>query len=301
VSLELEDPERNARKLNATSLQQRLSGARLPSLVFLNACKGASTSVISPLTSIAEGFLNIGVTAVIAHQFEISDDAAVVFAHSIYDSLVEGTPLEESINTARYALNEAYSLEWVTPVFFTRNTSEPVFLRQQQVDQALAPRLSYLIDQAIDAARNKRWSESADYAYTTLLIQENQPDLKKLQEDALQHEDLDSNVHHATFHKTNKDWDEVVNGCDRYLNSAVTPSRSDRGRVVKMKFETYVRRARKSERDGNWGEAVNWYEKHLTDPYVQELPKSEQDRVRLLMRVAQLGTGVCDPYLRWKG
>jgi hypothetical protein len=304
VSLMLEDAERNAKKMNAMTLLQRLGGLPLPSLVFLNACKGASAStrVISPLTSIAEGFITVGATAVIAHQFEISDEAAVLFARSVYDALVDGTPLEESINAARYELKDAFALEWVTPVFFSRNTSEPVVL-QQNVKQSPAPKLSYFVEQARQAFENRRWSEATDYAHAALLIQENHPELRGLRDEALQHEKLDSWVHHAAIHRSRKNWDKVVNCCERYLDNPLSrsPDRFDRAHVISMKLETYVHLGKKAERTGNWGDAAIWYEKCINDPAAQEQSKPEQDRVMLLMRVAQLGAGFCDPYLRWKG
>jgi CHAT domain len=304
VSLMLEDAERNAKKMNAMTLLQRLGGLPLPSLVFLNACKGAAASprVISPLTSIAEGFINVGATAVIAHQFEISDEAAMLFARSVYDALVDGTPLEESINAARYELKDDFPLEWVTPVFFSRNTGEPVVL-QQDVKQSPAPKLSYFVEQARQAFKNRRWSEAADYAYVALLIQENDPELRCMLNETLQHEQLDSYVHHAAVHRSRKNWDEVADWCERYLESSLSrsPQRSDRARVVSMKLETYVHRGKMAERTGNWGDAANWYEQCINDPAAQEQSKLEQERMLLLMRVAQLGTGFCDPYLRWKG
>jgi hypothetical protein len=302
VSLMLEDTERNAKKMNAMTLLKRLGGLSLPSLVFLNACKGASTSVISPLTSIAEGFINVGATAVIAHQFEISDEAAVLFARSVYDALVEGTPLEESINAARYELKDAFPLEWVTPVFFSRNTTEPVVLREN-VRQSPALKLSYLVEQAREAFRNQRWSEAANYAHAALLIHENHPELRRLRDEALQHEDLDRCVHHASFYRSLKNWDEVAKWCECYLDSPLSqsPERSDRARVVSMKLETYVHRGKKAEKNGNWGDAANWYEKCVNDPVAQEQSMPEQERVMFLMRVAKLGVGFCDPYLRWKG
>ena len=91
-----------------------------------------SSSIVSPMTGIAENLIEQGVSAVIAHQFEISDEAAAVFTQHIYEGLAEGVSLEEAVAAARNELDIEYSLEALTPVVFLHNVSGGQFLMQVQ-------------------------------------------------------------------------------------------------------------------------------------------------------------------------
>lgn len=302
VSLIFEDEERNERKISATNLFQQLGNVALPSLIFLNACKGASTSLISPLTSIAESFLAVGVPAVIAHQFEISDEAAEVFARHIYDGLVDGIPVEDAIAAARYEVYETFALECFTPVFFLQSTNGILFLTQSgsEISELNAFRFT---DKAQKATRLRRWSEAADYAKAALFVDPENEELKSFLEAALQEEELDNYLHQATFSTSVKDWNAVVSWCDKYLESPLLQTRPkpERTRVAQMKLDIYLHQARKASRIKEWADAVNWYERYIADPVVQEQPASRLNQVALMRRVALLGAGVRDPYLRWKG
>ena len=302
ISMILEDDERKGRSYDSVSLFQRLRNIQPPSLVFLNACKGASTSVISPLTSIAESLLDVGVSAVIAHQFEISDEAAEVFSKHIYEGLVTGTPIEESMTTARCELSDEFPLECFTPVFFLRNTRGTLFLTRPGA-QAREPEIELPIRRADEAARARRWSEAADYALTALLINHDHEQMKLRSEQALQQEELDGFLHQATFSKSIKDWQEVVNWCDQYLNHSLAQTRpkAERAGAALMKLEIYLRQARRAEQTREWADAASWYEQYMNDPARRERPAAEQERIAMLRQVAQLGAGVRDPHLRWKG
>lgn len=82
-------------------------------LAVLNACEaGAGTSLVSAMR---------GIPAVVAMQYEISDDAAITFAGELYGALADGASLERAVTMARRTLFFApnYS-EWVTPVLYVR-------------------------------------------------------------------------------------------------------------------------------------------------------------------------------------
>ena len=56
-------------------------------LVFLNSCKGAETSITEPLAGMAYRLVRQGVPAVVAMQYAIYDDAAILFSREFYRSL----------------------------------------------------------------------------------------------------------------------------------------------------------------------------------------------------------------------
>lgn len=56
-------------------------------LVVLNSCKGAQISYSNPLVGMAPQLVNLRIPAVVAMQYAISDDAAILFAREFYRSL----------------------------------------------------------------------------------------------------------------------------------------------------------------------------------------------------------------------
>ncbi|HPF59082.1 MAG TPA: CHASE2 domain-containing protein [Candidatus Competibacteraceae bacterium] len=59
-------------------------------LVFLNSCKGAETSLSTPMAGMAYRLVKQSIPAVIAMQFAIYDEAAIVFSQQFYHSLFKG-------------------------------------------------------------------------------------------------------------------------------------------------------------------------------------------------------------------
>ena len=61
-------------------------------LAILNACEGARTSRSDPFAGVAGSLVQRDIPAVVAMQFEISDEAAIVFAGEFYEQLAAGSP-----------------------------------------------------------------------------------------------------------------------------------------------------------------------------------------------------------------
>jgi CHASE2 domain-containing sensor protein len=59
-------------------------------LAFLNSCKGAETSPTAPLAGMAYRLVKQGIPAVVAMQYAIYDDAAILFSQEFYRSLFKG-------------------------------------------------------------------------------------------------------------------------------------------------------------------------------------------------------------------
>lgn len=87
-------------------------------LAVINACEGARVALDS--SGIATSLMRYGTPAVIAMQFEISDEAAIGFAEHFYESVARSHPIDESLADARRGMFAAgHGLEWATPVLFT--------------------------------------------------------------------------------------------------------------------------------------------------------------------------------------
>jgi hypothetical protein len=98
-------------------------------LVVLNACQTARVDDTDPYSGMAQGLIQQEAAAVVAMQFPISDDAAIVFTREFYGAVTDGEPLDQAIASARKALLAEYAAEWATPVLFLRAADGRVFDR----------------------------------------------------------------------------------------------------------------------------------------------------------------------------
>ncbi len=74
-------------------------------LVILNSCAGARTAQDDPFSSAAAVLVQqASIPAVVAMQFEITDTAALVFAHSFYTSIAKGYPVDAVLAEARKSI-----------------------------------------------------------------------------------------------------------------------------------------------------------------------------------------------------
>jgi DNA-binding beta-propeller fold protein YncE len=90
-------------------------------LAVLNACEGARGSVSDPFAGVAQSLIQQGLPAVVAMQFAITDDAAIIFASELYAAIADGYPIEAALAEARGAIrDEGNPTEWGTPVLYSR-------------------------------------------------------------------------------------------------------------------------------------------------------------------------------------
>jgi hypothetical protein len=66
-------------------------------MAVLNACEGARSDTNDPFAGVAQSLIQQGLTAVVAMQFEITDDAAVIFAREFYGATADGYPVEAAL------------------------------------------------------------------------------------------------------------------------------------------------------------------------------------------------------------
>lgn len=109
-------------------------------LAVLNACEGARQSNQNPFSGVAQSLCQQRMPAVIAMQFEISDDAAKTFAEEFYGAIADGLPVDAAVSEARKALYSGrYGQEWATPVLYMRSPSGALFDIQKRVKPAVQP------------------------------------------------------------------------------------------------------------------------------------------------------------------
>lgn len=126
--VQLSGDDGTARPISAVDLARLISENPSLRLVVLNACESAVSSPEGVFTSTAAKLVREGVPAVVAMQYEITDDAALVFASSFYGQIARGEPLDRAMTRARESVKMTNrSLEWATPVLFLSSEETQVF------------------------------------------------------------------------------------------------------------------------------------------------------------------------------
>jgi len=142
-ALALEDSQGRARLVTGQDLGVMLSDHDSLRLIVLNACEGARGSSSNPFSGVAQSLIQQGIPAVIAMQFEITDDAAITFAQELYSAIADGYPIDAALAESRRAIFvSGNDVEWATPVLYMRSPNGQLFDVAQppaEVARALEP------------------------------------------------------------------------------------------------------------------------------------------------------------------
>jgi hypothetical protein len=107
-------------------------------LATLNACEGARTSQSDPYAGVAQRLVQQGIPAVIAMQSELSDEAAVAFAHEFYAAMADSYPVDAALTEARKAIfSQGHEVEWGTPVLYMRSAEGMIWeVEREETDMS---------------------------------------------------------------------------------------------------------------------------------------------------------------------
>lgn len=127
--LALANEQRKTHLLSATDLARLLAQRPSLRLAVLNSCQGATGNRQNLFSSTAATLASKRIPAVLAMQYEISDQAAIDFTRGFYNSLAAGLPVDSAVTQARTAISvgAARTLEWVTPVLYLRSSTGVLF------------------------------------------------------------------------------------------------------------------------------------------------------------------------------
>ncbi|MFK7887629.1 MAG: CHAT domain-containing protein [Gammaproteobacteria bacterium] len=128
----LETADNRPDPVDGKTLGLALKDAKSMRLIFLNACNTAQlnrTPGKDAYAGVATALVMVGIPAVVAMQFPVSDGAAIEFADSLYSNLVRGASIENAVTEGRKAIRFAdrTSLEWATPVLFMSTSDGALF------------------------------------------------------------------------------------------------------------------------------------------------------------------------------
>jgi pSer/pThr/pTyr-binding forkhead associated (FHA) protein len=133
--LVMEDADGKADPIDSERLRVLMKGKSRLRLVVLNSCLGTEGDASQPFSSTAAGLVSSGIPAVIAMQFEISDNAALEIARTFYTSLALNFPVDRAVTEARRKIyfSNRDSLEWATPVLYMQVPDGQLFQFQPRV------------------------------------------------------------------------------------------------------------------------------------------------------------------------
>ncbi len=124
----LEDDRRRTRLVTGRALGTILQDCRSLRLAVLNNCEGARTSDLDPFAGMAQSLLRKGIPAVVAMQFEVTDEAAIAFSTGFYGGLGDGFPVDAALAEARKWMSRASSsFEFGSPVLYLATPDGAIF------------------------------------------------------------------------------------------------------------------------------------------------------------------------------
>lgn len=126
-ALMMEDESGRGRLVSGQTLGTLLHDEKTLRLAVLNACEGGRTSKSDPFAGVGQSLLLQGIPAVIAMQFEVTDQSAIELTNSFYAALTDGYPVEAALTEARKSIFARNELEWGTPVLYMRAANGQIF------------------------------------------------------------------------------------------------------------------------------------------------------------------------------
>lgn len=155
-TLLFEDDQKRAHPVSATRLATLLHDAPDLRLAVLNSCEGARGSSTDPFSGVAQTLLRQGLPSVVAMQSEISDRAAIAFAHEFYFALCRGAAVDAATSEGRKAVfTSGNDVEWGTPVLFLRSADAQLF---------------EVADEPAEPSREEHWDSLYDAAQSALAV-----------------------------------------------------------------------------------------------------------------------------------
>lgn len=144
-ALYFETRERTQHVVRSQVLANQIAQYRDLRLVLLATCSGARLprrQGQNPFTGSASALIAANIPAVVAMQFNVSEDAAAGFTNAFYSQLAERRPLDEAVAQGRLRImaDDVDGLEWATPVLFLRSPSGVIFKTPRAVAETAPAR-----------------------------------------------------------------------------------------------------------------------------------------------------------------
>jgi formylglycine-generating enzyme required for sulfatase activity len=126
----LEDGAGGSLPMDERAFREFFLGAPDTRVAVLNACQTATTSSAQPLVGLAPRILQRNLSAVVAMQYPMPDQAALIFSREFYRSLALSYPVDAAISEARKGIFLELggdAQDWGAPVLFLRADDGQLF------------------------------------------------------------------------------------------------------------------------------------------------------------------------------
>lgn len=169
--LMFEDEQGRGKAVSGRILGTLLHDEKTLRLALLNACEGGRTAKNDPFAGVGQSLLQQGVPAVIAMQFEVTDDTAITLAHAFYEALADGYPVDAALTEARKTIFARNALEWGTPVLYMRAPDGRIFdVASIEPATKLQNQLSALLAIGQAALGAQEWPKAAEAFQQSLTL-----------------------------------------------------------------------------------------------------------------------------------
>ncbi|MEA5593462.1 CHAT domain-containing protein [Rivularia sp. UHCC 0363] len=125
---------------NHFAKQLQMAGVKV---ALLGACESGRRDGVSAWTGIAPALMKEGIPAVVAMQYKVRDDDAIVFSKRFYTALASGLSVDEAVSLGRLEMyrqsNERF--EWGIPVLYMRSDDGIIFPELSQKESKTADEL----------------------------------------------------------------------------------------------------------------------------------------------------------------
>lgn len=178
--------------IDAVTLGRLLRDHASLRLVILNACEGARASTRDAFAGMAQSLIRQGISAAIAMQVPLTDDAAQIFSRTLYGALGDGFPIDAAVGEARIAIAAQQSTpEWATPVLFMRTDDGQLFdlalVDEEKRRQVNSAKLAEL---GAEAFKRQDYARAEKYAGRILDLDSNSSPGQSLRDQVRRERDL---------------------------------------------------------------------------------------------------------------
>lgn len=141
-SLLIEGRKRKPDPLPGSTFAEFFGGRPMPRLIVLSACQTGEeggSQKIGPYAGVAAALIGAGLPSVVAMQAKVRDRSAILFTKRLYERLVRGDSIEESVVEGRKELALEYPAtpDWAVTVHFVRERSDSPFPPDRRIREGI--------------------------------------------------------------------------------------------------------------------------------------------------------------------
>jgi formylglycine-generating enzyme required for sulfatase activity len=135
AQIAFDSPSRLSHYVPAAQLARALTGSQSMRLVMLDTVAGTKNGKLDRSPFVASELVRQGIAAVVAMQFDRSQNAALAMDRAFYYDLANGWPVDAALANARlvFHASDAVSADWAAPALFLRSAEGVLFDFQHDI------------------------------------------------------------------------------------------------------------------------------------------------------------------------